>query len=159
MLTLIKTQGPQSGTFMAREVIKLQIEPICWKNLVLFQLERGRFSSLFSCSLVEGRHIFVGSSSLGAMMMDKRAAGLLPEWITRANWTKKDGSGETAAAVRPTCQTHFCLFKNRDQKTNIPCVCMYVYCVWRRIYMQTRSRRELLSIKQIKLSLVAKWLP
>lgn len=36
MLTLIKTRGPQSGTFMAQEVIKLQIDPICWETWISF---------------------------------------------------------------------------------------------------------------------------
>lgn len=32
---------------MAQEVIKLQIDPICWKNLVLIQLEGGQFFWFF----------------------------------------------------------------------------------------------------------------
>lgn len=33
------------------------------ENLLLFQLEHGSFSSLFACSRVEGKAVFVGSSS------------------------------------------------------------------------------------------------
>lgn len=84
MLTLIKTHGPQSGTFTAQEVIKPNPSHLL-ENLVLFQLEHGGFSSLKSHELKAD--ILLLAVLLGAMMMDKDSAGLL-------RVTKKSRTGD-----------------------------------------------------------------
>lgn len=48
MLTLIKTRGPQAWTFMAQEVIKLQIDPICWRTCFSFSWSAEGFITLYS---------------------------------------------------------------------------------------------------------------
>ena len=94
---------------MAQEVIKLQIDPICLKTWFSFKLERGWFSSLFSCSLVEGRGISVGSSSGGCD--DGQRVRWFSTTVTNESQTgsfegtEKGGSGEqkvAATGMKPT---------------------------------------------------------
>lgn len=60
MLTLIKTHGPQSGTFMAQEVIKTKSIPSAGKP---GSVSAGAWRVFITqVSRVEGRYTFVGSS-------------------------------------------------------------------------------------------------
>lgn len=78
MLTLIKMQGAQSGTFMAQEVIKLQIDPICWKTCFSFSWSMEAFHRSLRAQELKAK-LYMLAILLGAVMMDRGAAGLLPE--------------------------------------------------------------------------------
>lgn len=69
------------------------------ENLVLFQLEHGQFSSVFSCSLVEGRDIFVGSSS-GSCDDGQRVSWFAPRVTNKSQTADLFEPGEMAQVSR-----------------------------------------------------------